>query len=80
MLSNITIKNFDEDWNKAKFKVGTVEPSGYTRIGAVLRHSGAMLDKRDTKNKWVILISDGKPMIMISMKVNWHERCKTSTS
>ena len=26
-----------------------------------MRHSGAMLDKRDTKNKWVILISDGKP-------------------
>ena len=57
----ITIKDFDEDWNKTKFKVGAVEPSGYTRIGAALRHSGAMLDKRDTKNKWVILISDGKP-------------------
>ncbi|MEX1382464.1 nitric oxide reductase activation protein NorD [Lutibacter sp.] len=59
--SYITIKDFDEDWQKAKFKVGAVEPSGYTRIGAALRHSGAMLDKRDTKNKWVILISDGKP-------------------
>ncbi|WP_299522397.1 VWA domain-containing protein [uncultured Lutibacter sp.] len=59
--SYLTIKDFDEDWNKAKFKVGAVEPSGYTRIGAALRHSGAMLDKRDTKNKWVILISDGKP-------------------
>lgn len=59
--SYLTIKDFDEDWNKAKFKVGAVEPSGYTRIGAALRHSGAMLDKRETKNKWVILISDGKP-------------------
>jgi nitric oxide reductase NorD protein len=59
--SYITIKDFDEDWNHAKYKVGAVEPSGYTRIGAALRHSGAMLDKRDTKNKWVILISDGKP-------------------
>ena len=59
--SYITIKDFDEDWNNAKYKVGAVEPSGYTRIGAALRHSGAMLDKRDTKNKWVILISDGKP-------------------
>ena len=57
----ITIKDFDEDWNKAKYKVGAVEPSGYTRIGAALRHSGAMLDKRENKNKWVILISDGKP-------------------
>ncbi len=59
--SYITIKDFDEDWQKAKFKVGAVEPSGYTRIGAALRHSGALLDKRSTKNKWVILISDGKP-------------------
>jgi len=59
--SYITIKDFDEDWNRAKYKIGAVEPSGYTRIGAALRHSGAMLDKRNTKNKWVILISDGKP-------------------
>jgi nitric oxide reductase NorD protein len=59
--SYLTIKGFDEDWNKAKFKVGAVEPSGYTRIGTALRHSGALLDKRDTKNKWIILISDGKP-------------------
>jgi nitric oxide reductase NorD protein len=57
----LTLKGFDEDWNKAKFKVGAIEPNGYTRIGAALRHSGALLDKRDTKNKWVILISDGKP-------------------
>jgi len=59
--SYLTIKDFDEDWNTAKFKVGAVEPNGYTRIGAALRHSGALLDKRETKNKWLILISDGKP-------------------
>ena len=57
----LTIKSFDEDWDKAKFKVGAVEPEGYTRIGTALRHSGALLDKRDTNNKWIILISDGKP-------------------
>ena len=59
--SYISIKDFDDDWNKTKFRVGAVEPSGYTRIGAALRHSGALLDKRATKNKWIILISDGKP-------------------
>ncbi|GGX17871.1 nitric oxide reductase activation protein NorD [Aquimarina muelleri] len=57
----ITLKGFDEDWNKAKFKIGSISPCGYTRIGAALRHSGTLLDQRDTKNKWVILISDGKP-------------------
>ncbi|MDC9722815.1 MAG: VWA domain-containing protein, partial [Urechidicola sp.] len=59
--SYLTVKDFDEDWNRAKYKVGAVEPNGYTRIGAALRHSGALLDARSTKNKWVILISDGKP-------------------
>lgn len=59
--SYITLKGFDDDWNKAKHKVGAIEPNGYTRIGAALRHAGAELDLRETKNKWVILISDGKP-------------------
>ncbi|WP_024769204.1 nitric oxide reductase activation protein NorD [Aquimarina macrocephali] len=59
--SYITIKGFDDHWSKAKFKIGAVEPGGYTRIGPALRHSGALLDKRNTKNKWIILISDGKP-------------------
>ncbi len=59
--SYITLKGFDDDWNKAKHRIGGIEPSGYTRIGSALRHSGALLDKRSTKNKWVILISDGKP-------------------
>ncbi|MCX7551493.1 nitric oxide reductase activation protein NorD [Xanthomarina sp. F2636L] len=57
----LALKSFDDTWDQAKYKIGAVEPSGYTRIGAALRHSGALLDKRDTKNKWVILISDGKP-------------------
>jgi len=55
------IKGFDDNWNQAKFKIGAVEPSGYTRIGTALRHAGTLLDKRTTKNKWVILLSDGKP-------------------
>lgn len=57
----LTLKDFDESWSIAKHKIGAVEPNGYTRIGAALRHAGARLDKRGTKNKWVILISDGKP-------------------
>jgi nitric oxide reductase NorD protein len=57
----LTVKDFEENWDKAKHKIGAIEPSGYTRIGAALRHAGARLDQRKTKNKWVILISDGKP-------------------
>jgi len=57
----LNVKGFDDEWDKAKYKVGVIEPEGYTRIGVALRHAGALLDKRETKNKWVILISDGKP-------------------
>ena len=57
----LTVKDFDENWNIAKNKIGAIEPNGYTRIGAALRHAGARLDQRNTKNKWVLLISDGKP-------------------
>lgn len=57
----LSIKDFDEKWDIAKYKVGAIEPQGYTRIGAALRHSGAKLITRSSKNKWVILISDGKP-------------------
>lgn len=57
----ITLKDFNEDWNKAKYKIGAVEPNGYTRIGPALRHAGARLSKTEAKNKWIILLSDGKP-------------------
>lgn len=57
----LNIKDFDESWQQVKNRVGAVEPMGYTRIGAALRHSGNLLDGRKSKKKWVILISDGKP-------------------
>ena len=57
----ITVKGFDESWDKAKLKIGGPEPMGYTRIGTALRHSGELLSARNSKNKWVILLSDGKP-------------------
>lgn len=57
----ITLKDFQEDWNKAKFKIGSAEPNGYTRIGSALRHAGARLQTSEARNKWIILLSDGKP-------------------
>lgn len=57
----ITVKGFDDDWNKSKYRIGGITPSGFTRIGTAVRHSGTLLNSRLSKNKWVILISDGKP-------------------
>jgi nitric oxide reductase NorD protein len=59
--SYITIKDFDENWSSARYKVGAIAPSGYTRIGTALRHAGTRLQDRESQNKWVILLSDGKP-------------------
>lgn len=56
-----SLKDFDENWQTAKYKIGTAEPAGYTRIGAALRHAGARMDSRNAKSKWIILLSDGKP-------------------
>lgn len=57
----LTLKDFDEKWAVGKNRIGAVEPQGYTRIGAALRHAGARLDSREAKSKWIILVSDGKP-------------------
>lgn len=57
----LTVKGFEDEWNKAKYRIGSVLPSGFTRIGTAIRHSGSLLNARKSKNKWVILISDGKP-------------------
>ncbi len=59
--SYLTIKDFDEKWSSARYKVGAIAPSGYTRIGTALRHAGSRLHSRESQNKWVILLSDGKP-------------------
>jgi len=60
-LSFRMLKDFDESWQSGKFKIGAAEPSGYTRIGGALRHATHLLKNRHTTNKWVILLSDGKP-------------------
>lgn len=57
----VTLKDFDEKWATAKFFAGAPRPEGYTRIGPALRYSGALLNTRPAKSKWVILLSDGKP-------------------
>lgn len=57
----VSVKDFDENWMQSKYRIGALQPEGYTRIGPALRHSGALLKQRTTKNKWVIILSDGKP-------------------
>jgi nitric oxide reductase NorD protein len=57
----VTIKDFDDPWPIARNHIGSVEPGGYTRIGTAIRHSGSLLMARESRKKWLILLSDGKP-------------------
>lgn len=56
-----SLKNFGENWVKGKQNIGAIEPQGYTRIGPALRHSQTLIEKHSARQKWVILLSDGKP-------------------
>ncbi|HND87022.1 MAG TPA: VWA domain-containing protein [Saprospiraceae bacterium] len=55
------LKDFHEPWHKGKPRIGAVQPEGYTRIGAALRHARTLLQDRQASQKWLILLSDGKP-------------------
>lgn len=57
----VSLKDFDSPWEKARNTIGALQPEGYTRIGPALRHAGSLLQQRHSKNKWVIILSDGKP-------------------
>jgi len=57
----VLLKDFDENWHSAKLKIGAIQPEGYTRIGAALRHCAAQMQHRQSERKWLILLSDGKP-------------------
>jgi len=57
----ITIKNFHDTWSKTKYNIVKINPNGYTRIGPAIRHSIYELKKIKTKQKLILLLSDGKP-------------------
>ena len=59
--SFIQIKAFDDKWSTSKNNIGAIEPTGYTRIGTAIRHASTLLESRESKSKWMLLISDGKP-------------------
>ena len=57
----VSLKDFGENWTNGKQKISAVKPAGYTRIGPALRHSKSLIEQHSSSNKWVILLSDGKP-------------------
>jgi nitric oxide reductase NorD protein len=55
------LKKHTENWRIGAERLGSIEPSGYTRIGPALRHSTASLLKISSRQKWIIFLTDAKP-------------------
>ena len=56
-----TVKPFDKSWNESKGNIASLMPSGYTRMGPALRHANYLLKQRDTRSRWIVFLTDGKP-------------------
>jgi nitric oxide reductase NorD protein len=55
------LKDFHEPWHPARGRLGSLQPSGYTRIGAALRHGQELLQQQHARRKIVLLVTDGRP-------------------
>ena len=56
------VKDFAEPMGEpVRRRIATLRPGAYTRIGAALRHVGALLDRRPERCRLLLLLSDGKP-------------------
>jgi nitric oxide reductase NorD protein len=42
-------------------RIAALEPDGFTRTGAALRHATACLMRRDARHRLLLLLSDGRP-------------------
>jgi nitric oxide reductase NorD protein len=56
-----TVKSFDSNWKESRSNIAALQPSGYTRMGPALRHANYLLKKRETRSRWIVFLTDGKP-------------------
>ncbi|PLY08138.1 MAG: VWA domain-containing protein [Arcobacter sp.] len=56
------IKNFKEKYSDLiRGRIDSIKPGYYTRLGAAIRESTKILDRQQSQNKLLLIISDGKP-------------------
>jgi nitric oxide reductase NorD protein len=60
-VSYLNLKDFKEPFSRYQSRTGWLKPTGYTRLGAPLRHMHEKLKKVKARKKWLFLISDAKP-------------------
>jgi len=56
------IKNFKDRYDALiRGRIDSIKPQYYTRMGAAIREATKILDKQQSANKLLLIISDGKP-------------------
>lgn len=62
-VSMEVIKDFPEGQglNAVRRRIAGLEPDGFTRVGAALRHTTAALMRQPARHRLLLLLSDGKP-------------------
>ncbi|MCB9663570.1 MAG: VWA domain-containing protein [Alphaproteobacteria bacterium] len=55
------VKDQAERWSTVRGRLFALEPQGYTRIGAALRHATAELARQPAAARLLLLVGDGKP-------------------
>ena len=58
----LTVKDFVEPVGvEVRRRVAALEPDGYTRTGAALRHTSALLARQPARHRLLLVLTDGKP-------------------
>lgn len=58
----LTVTGFGEGATPgARRRIAALEPDGYTRVGAAIRHASALLTRERARHRLLLLLSDGKP-------------------
>lgn len=58
----LPIKTFaDPPGTKVRRRIGALEPDGYTRVGAAVRHATALVSRAQARQRVLLVLSDGRP-------------------
>jgi len=56
------VKDFTEPVGaQVRRRVAALEPDGYTRTGAAIRHASALLAREPARHRLLLVLTDGKP-------------------
>lgn len=57
-----TLKDFGErNGARVRRRIAALQPEGYTRLGAAVRHATAVLARQQAGHRLLLIVSDGKP-------------------